>query len=415
MFNFVRSYVKKGLEWSSKDIRNEALSDILVNYANARIVVTWDTEPQEFSFTTKANRESVGLGITTNSLSQWLLTLPQDALVLGGAPAGLGSAQYVRYYEPWDIETVKVETTNLNYGEGKVIPKGRRVDIRLQTQHEGLDYRTTANLAKNCLMVVNGRIVQTHYQAEWWYGLTAGESLLKEDRNDIGLLDFTAVGGIEITPITPDNATTVVRTLSDQLRHITRVKLSMPKPMTGRTPILVVDGHIHILDGTYREVSKYNLLVEVDHSVAIQRARKRAGEALGYVQSANVRENSVNNATFDAGKYLAETDSFVVMVNTDDLSLHKERIPTTNIYGTLRHYRAPEGLVVYENRQIAHYRVTDYNEHVVSISVGDNRIKHYINDLTDWDQLQSWTNVGIAKATEKREFMLATCMDIYTF
>lgn len=415
MFNFVRSYVKIGLEWSAKDIRNEPLTQILSSYANARIVVTWDAEPQEYSFRINDNRDTIGLGITTNSLDQFLQTLQRDALVLGGAPGGLGSASYVRYYEPWDLATVNVETTNVGYGEGKEIPVGRRVDVRMQTQYSDVDHRSTKNIAKNSLMVVNGRVVQTHYQDGWWYGLTAGESLLKEDRNDIGILDFAAVGGIEITPVTADNATTIIRTLSDQMRHITRVKISMDRPMTGRTPILVMDGHIHVLDGVYDEVSANHLLVEVDHSVAIQRARKRSGEKLGYVQSANVRENAVNNATFNAAEYMATTDTFIVMVDTDDLSLHAERIPTTNIYGTMRHYRSPEGLVVFENRQISHYRVTDYNEHVVNVSVGDNRIKHYINDLTDWDKLESWTNVGIAKATEKREFMSATCLDIYSF
>lgn len=410
MYTLKKSYIKKDFGWSEKDISSETLATVL-KYQNARITIQWDTEPAK-DFFTNVNTELLYGHEMTKLFSVWLGEQTKGSLKTTKKARGLVEANVVKFIN-LDQYEVTAEVGNIRYGDGVAIPVGLDTDIKFTNQLPDYDERSIANITKNCLAVVNGSIYTMAKNGKWGYIMGGNEALRLEKENIISLIDFTSVGGIDTIPIDKTTTKVLDRTKDDIARNITRVRITSSKPITDCTPLLVLDGYLHVLDGSYKEVSATEMVVEVNHIRSLFRAAQKPRFSRNWVSPANLRQFGMNLKTFDIVGYLAATESFMVLVCSADLCMHREPVTPTDINGIYSHYRAPMGIMYFDDMTLAPYYISDYNEHSVALNTIENHRPTYTFATVDLA-----TTTGIAEygyTAPDNYFKDAWILDLYTF
>lgn len=412
MYAIVKCYVKSNYVWSEKDISAETLTSIIADYQSVRVTTLFTGDTVNSAFTFNQNIKALEEADKSLTLTAWLATFTTATLIGGPAPRGLSDSTAVDFYDFYDLP-VTVERSNIGYGEGQKIPTGLSTDIRFKSNAPSYDERATANINKNMLIVLNGRIVDTSMVDNWCYIIDGVTRLNDENSTTISAWDFTDIGGLTKHPLTVDNLRLIPRTPIDIVRNVSRVVATVETSMLGTVPMVIMDGNAHVMDGCYKELSTTEMLITVNHQTAITRALSRPHYNLGYIDAANVRGEGVVIDTFDAVKYLAQTDSFIAAINNDDIAFNTEKLTDTGVIGEYTHYRSPKGIIRFEDYTIAPYKISDYSEVGVAISTIDNIRMPLAADTVGWKALTSIGEGGVT--SKKRRLMGAYAFDIYMF
>jgi len=411
MFTVIATYSKINYGWKPSDLANTPLEDILL-LQDARFTVEWDGDFAR-DFLVSVNRTLMRNAESTLTLSQWVATLAEDALIMTDRANGLRDSSVVLCYDLYDVAET-VEKGNVNYGNGVAIPEGLEADIIFNTSFSAPDYRSTENFSKQILAVVNGLIHPTIYQQGYIHILGAYQRFINEKDQLINLIDFAQVGGIDTYEITDSMIHEVERTLTDQARYVTRMVVTLPVDIGMYTPLLVLDGHLHVIDDeTYEIVDKDKLLIEVDHYLALQRAAKKPRDTRTWVDPANLQKVGINTLSFDARKYLSDTYSFVVLVKTSDLSIMREPLGACMQQNTYYHYRAPKGIVYFDDMSMANARVTEFNEHEVQLSTMSNNRPSWTYETTPVTDLIGYSENGYP--TPSPRYKDGFVLEMYSF
>lgn len=411
MYNYLRGYVKVNRAWIEKDISAESIETILSSYEDAKIISTWDSGAEEFQIPLNTNRNIFNNAVQTLPLITYLSTFTTEDLATAKTITGLIDARAVNMKDLYDFNITST-CGNINYGEGQEVPIGMEWDLKFKTDFDDADEASTVNINKNMLVAINGLIHQTYLRDGWIYVQYAMRQMLTDNSNVASVINFTDVGGLEKYDITEDNIRVVTRSSEDVSRMITRVVVTTPEPINDKTALLVINGYLHILDSSYKEISANEIVIEIDHRTAFDRIARKSREPMDYVNAANVRGNGVDVSEFDAIEYLTKSVSFVAAVKTTDLSILKEKVGHTKIKNQYTHYRAPLGLMVYETNELAPYYISDYNEKEVALNVFDNTRKNlnlHTAGLT--------TQGGLGKtylSSAEYDLMSAWTIDLYT-
>ncbi|QAX96157.1 hypothetical protein [Vibrio phage vB_VmeM-Yong XC32] len=411
MFTIVTTYVKQDYAWEEKDISSWTLNEVL-KLQNGRFTVDWNGE-YERDFYVSVNRSLMVSSDTTLTLSAWVQTLSEDALQLTTKANGLRDSNVVSVFDVYDVAS-EVTRANVLYGAGNPIPEGAETDIKFKTGYPSFDKRATAKLAETSLAMVNGLIHPMTLQGEYLYILGAYERFKVEEDQLINLIDFSEIGGIETINIEESSVTEVTRTLNDQQRHVTRMVINAGKDMSGCVPLLVLDGYLHTIDdGSYEIVDRDKILLEVDHYLAMQRAARKPEHTRSWISPANLQGNGVNVSTFDSKQYLVDNNSFIVLVKNTDLAFMREPLGKNALYRTYYHYRAPKGIVFFDDMLMANAAINDYNEHEVQIITGDNRRPTWTYEVVPLPKLNAFAEQGYSRP--KEGYKDAHVLEIYSF
>lgn len=411
MFNLLASFAKINYEWKDIDLSNNTLEEILA-YQEGRFTVDWDGLFAR-DFFVSVNSAAMRRADKELTLTEWLSTLEEGDLITTDRAAGLIDSNAVQCYDLYDVAE-EVKKGNINYGVGVAIPPGLESDIIFSTSFSAPDYRQTENYSKQILAVVNGLIHPTIYQQGYIHILGAYERFLSEKDQLINLIDFSGLGGIETYEITDSMIHEVERTMTDQNRYVTRMVVTLPEDIGLYTPLLVLDGHLHVIDDdTYEIIDRDKLLIEVDHYLALQRAALKPRNTRTWVDPANLQKIGINTLSFNARKYLSDTYSFVVLVKTADLAIMREPLGSCKVQNTYYHYRAPKGIVYFDDMTMANARVTDYNENEVEISTMSNERPIWTYETTPVTDLIGYSENGYPTPTPK--YKDGYVLELYSF
>lgn len=412
MYNFIRSYTKDNSVWTLNDIKDETVDFILDNFESVRIVATWDTDTNEFEIHMNDLRMELFLTDTTQKVVDWLGSFTENTLKTRPKVTRLSEVRTVKFK---DLHTYNLsyKPGNHLYGPGIVVPKNTDNDLECFSDLPEYDERSMRNLAKNAVITVNGHCVKTIYEHGKLWGVGASKHLNKDVSNIFSIIDFTDIGGCEKAYPTEDTVRIALRTMDEERAYITRAVIDTKVSMQKRTPVLVMDGHLYIGEEWIKPISDTEVVINVRHDVVLQRANNSKLEDLGFVDPANARNNGIDALTLDVQKLLLETDTFVLLLNTDELCVQRERLGATKIEGFYTHYRAPVGLCFFENGKLAPYNYTDYNAWTVCLGVGNNVRRNMLSDTISWSDVKTMWDVERENPVD--HFMEAEIVDLYVF
>lgn len=412
MYTYIKAYVKLDNHWREKDVSAETLLFVTNSYQNTRLVCTIVGETAERCIDFRGNRYALSMADNTQTITAWLSALDPATVSHDNTAVSFNQIQCVKHFDLFDLP-VTVSKGNINYGVDVPIPVGMDKDLQIVSKANDKTELSTANLAKNCLFALNGRICITSFDTGRAFIVDARDKVAATGGNVLSVIDFTDVGGLTQVNITADMVDAYVRNDKDISMKRQRVLINLPKAYLGTTPILVLDGHLHILDGSYRRKDGNKLFIDINLEHLMKRASQYKQTNHTYVNSANVREKGVDGKTFDVKKFLDQTDSFIAFVHTEELCLFKEPLQQTGLYGGYEHYRAPKGIVVSERMEYMPHRYEEVSAEHLSITVGDNVRRPFFFDGTGFDFQSKFADNTFT--TARREYKKAYALEMYTF
>lgn len=417
MYNYIKGYVKQNYEWKELDISNVSLATLLNDYQNAKFIVKYDTDTIEFIASLFDNMDTITSIEKSQTLSQWLGTFTEQSLISTTAPRGLVDITAVRIFDPVMMR-FKVESSNINYSPEKEIPDGLKVDLRIRANFKTkIDIYSNTNVMNNMLITVNGQVVETFESFDWVYVLGAATKMQVEKSNVLQAVDFSYVGGITKVRLTQQNVTAIPETPSDKINGIRRVKVKTTQSLGNKTLMSVMDGHIFV-PGDYTKMYDANtVILTIDVRKALLRNMRRMGKDLRFAAAGDVGGNGFDKNTFDPVKYITTTYSLLIICNSPDIAVHRERVTNIGVYGQYFHYRCPKGLIFYENGEMVPYYINDFSPWGVSIATQDNRRVVPLISKINWTTAKGIgaTAERLPKFNNLHKTMEAYVTDIYKF
>lgn len=409
MYTITATYIRDNYAWSETDVTSETLKTLL-GYQDVRISLTWDSDIEE-DFFFSVNRTLILNSDQTLTLTDWVATLGQGALTVTEKARGLVDVNCVTTYNLFEMVTA-IEPNNILYGEGVEIPEGFDVDLRFQGDETLGSQYSTENIASNCLASVNGLIYPIEVSGDWAYIRNAVAQLRLNDYTSVMMIDFTAVGGLTVIPITTENSTSLVKSTAAD-RPLTNVRIDLGMGATEQVPLVVADGYLNVLNGTYKLVEGDQLIFTVDHFTALKRASEKAKYTRNWVDPANLQGNGLIVSSFDATKFMTDTCSFVVLINNKDIAVKREKLQNAQLPRSYYHHRIPKGPTFFNGGQLANGRVIDYNEFSAAITTIANEEDTHSWEITPITNSATYIDHGYKE--DKQRYKDAYVVEIYSF
>lgn len=405
MYVLKRSYVFDPYygEWEQRNLKLFKISEIMT-YADFKLVIALASDPDnEWAFMKSQMGEyhtdftgRFGLGV-------WLSTFMEDTLPRSDRPTLLADINYVEYKE---LFRTGAKIKNIRIQGQDLVIKPRRTD----EQKYGRPY-----FRNNCLLVINRRVFKLDDYLDEVYCYHSGERLREvSGEHSIGIIDFARLNGIGTTRVT-ENQITDLTNENDIKNNMIRFRIVLEEGITGKTPFVVIGGHMHLLDGSIFQADAKTLVVTISKEKLVERILedKKLQERLDYVYNANIRGGGLRVDTLDIAKLMVDNWSFVGWINHTSLLVRREEIGRSNTETMYQHYRMPRGLCYFEDGELAQPRIFNYNQHLCSMIVNRSRGTWKAHDTIDWNETKAKAKTGYndSKPLERNLYV----KDIYYF
>lgn len=405
MYVLKRSYVFDPYygEWEQKDLKLFKINEIMA-FSDFKLILALASDPDtEWAFMKSQMGEyhtdftgRFGVGI-------WLSTFTEDTLPRSDRPVLLSEVNYVEYRELFR-SGAKLKNVRIKGRDLTLIPR------RTENQKYGINY-----FKDNCLLVINRRVFQIEEYLESLYIYHAGERLQEvPGEHSVGFIDFSRLNGIGATRVT-ENQVTDISNENDKKNNNIRFRVVLEEPITGKTPFIVINGHMHLLDGTIFQADAKTFVITIDAEKLVERILedKKLYEKLEYVYNANIRGGGIRIDTLDITKLMANEWSFFGWINHNELLARREVISRSNTETMFQHYRVPKGLCYFEDGELAQPRIFNYNQYLCSLIVNRSRGRWHGHDTVKWEETKAKAKSGYndKKPIERNIYI----KDIYYF
>lgn len=238
----------------------------------------------------------------------------------------------------------------------------------------------------NCLVSVNGVFHKTYLYNKELYVEDGFSNIKRVRRDEIGVYDTGSVGGHTILPIHNHNIDA-----SNRTPH-SGVTLTFPdSDFTDKSLLLVIGGYLHVLDGTYKILSKNRVVVDICKIDLINE----------FIHNPNTiyTKGSLKEAIFED-------------------RLEEDRFDSLTVYDKIMHYLWNEYPKAKKNHKKP-VNVISFNppDEYFTVPV-DREIIYYLTNIYPWSKQMAATKTSISEFTtgiRGRKFAPTVTDDICSF
>lgn len=264
---------------------------------------------------------------------------------------------------------------------GYVLPDNASVDLKTDIKLTRPEIDTDFEmLYDHCLFSVNGMLHRRDYDGKNVFITDAGKSCRLADNNQLGIYSFRDVSKLDVIPITDDMITLPATFQSLQ----ERVLVTVPADKSIKSFFLVIGGYMVVPHpqscwigndrNIYLDVKQLSMLERVLES------RKLIDlEPLGLSRSSvNPDAINVEELYTDAviRKWLTLTQSFIVLLDTDNLFFDRRYLRQMRAPGIFTAYQKPEYPLVLDQGRLGEYwRIKE--DRYWSVTLTDSFRKNY--------------------------------------
>lgn len=187
---------------------------------------------------------------------------------------------------------------------------------------------------------------------------------------NIGIIDFTELGGFEIEKVNANNCTII-----KQSSISADVIFTSSKDLSNKTVFMVMHGMLLPLDKGYsvsinRGVSRVGF--HLDYRKIVEQCRDWKYEK-SWIYPIDGKDKGFDLTSIKPIEYLSTGDTALIIVGHNDVCILKEWFQRTNIDNHYIHYRAPTGVMYQCDGSVGQYKVMDYDFDFVAIGTNTPR------------------------------------------
>jgi ribosomal protein S11 len=317
--------------WSERSLNDEPVATLFNVYREVLLVLTHTSHSDLVTLNLKDVVTMLSGIDDTITVSQWLTSLGNQSLpTTPGGP--VIESKTVKYRDAFKAG-YKGE---LVFSEGNPfndVPDSDKDDILLTKK--GVDYAT---FHKNCLVTVNGMVHRTDYDHNGIYVKDGGISFRKANENHIGILNFKEVGSLDFISITED----MLYNPHQNGEFKNAVYLKLPKSIGNKIVMVVLGGYLHLIDSYYHCINEHAIKLDFANLPLLPRFYE-SRKLIDLSAMEKHHEKSSNNDTHvvlsdllkneSISAYLTLSQSFVVLVDCDNLYLEKHKLGYSHLPG----------------------------------------------------------------------------------
>lgn len=351
-YNYVSALVKakgQGTEWKEENVSQKSFRSLYMDYATVilRLLNTVDNKTGDIIITNHRN-------LTNNhelTVTQWLAGLGNTAL-----PVEEG------IYKVSSHSILHRDTILADYNIDRIHPTIHpEVDLPLSEKTDLLITRDTTNyeyLAKHVLVSVNGYLHPSYYRTNGLGVTGGGRTNDVSNNNACSLTSFEDIGEITIIPLTKD----MLYKLHPDERMSQTVGVKLPNNVDDKSIMVSIGGYLHVGDNVIHVTGEDTVCLSLSGLNLIQRfyeSRKHIdlSSLTPYLQNETngliTLESFHSDAFMEA--YLTIDQSFIILVDTDDLKVTRHFLEHDKIPGTYLSEREPTGLIMSKKNTISEY------------------------------------------------------------
>ena len=223
------------------------------------------------------------------------------------------------------------------------------------------DISNYRKLQANALFAVNGLFHRSDYTEQGIVLFDGGRTVIKGNDNRITVLDFSALGGVTLQPITE----AMIRSTKDTIGLEDSLYIDLPDTLEGKTLFIVVGGILYPLSSAFDMVSSNRVRLTLKHYDLVEWFMDNYTLMDLSELPMTVDENDLHK--FVEGEFhtdafiravLTMSQTFFVVVPTTGITVDKVRLNETDIPGL---YRTPDGTAPDVPVQIGNGYVVAYN------------------------------------------------------
>lgn len=384
MYRYVSAHVQDSIDggrWRAQDIRDLPVFSLLSTYRG--VVVTLENNAVSGPFTVDLShvRELIIVEPESVTVQQWLDALGETALpfIDGAVEAQNKTAKYNDVFS----SGFKAELAFTGGNPLAEVNDIEKDDIMLTKR--GADYGL---YYRNCLFTVNGYVHRADYDINGLYLKDGGKTFRMQQSNKLGIISFREIGELEFIDIDAD----MIYTASPTGRLSDGAYIELPVSMEGKIPMMVIGGYLHVLETDYHRINDRVLKVNMHSLPLLQRFyESREQIDLGLVNE--VLEHAERNTGLIAVSqlysnefiraYLSMRNSFVVLVDTDNLYLEKHKLGSIKLPGRYFSGQRPVWPMSLDLGRLPEYIATRESD-LWTLAIQDNLVTRYLFETKPW-------------------------------
>lgn len=370
--------------WGEVDKDATALKTLLNDYSKVWVVLSHTLTLRWMSLDLSTAGSFLGGIDETTTVQQWLATLGDLALpTVEGVPTV--NKKLVKYNDA-TLAGYKAYRHNLSLPLDAEVTDAAKTDVRLY--RDKTDY---ALLHSSCLFSFNGLFHIADRNADGVYLKDAGKSLNISGENHIGLVSFREIGALTSVPISPEMIYTPVP--NGRLKDMAYIDVGVD--IGDKIVLLVIGGYLHMLDSLYQKVGTRSIKIDMANLPMFKRyLQSRTLIDMTPLEKLWSRANQPLNPTYvplqelekdeTIRTYLSLSQSFVVLVDTDNLYVKKHKVERSGLVGRYRTRQKPSFPFQTEMGRMPEYIALPDTGPQWTLCIQDNYQTTYRHETADW-------------------------------
>ncbi len=386
MYNYLSAHVKDkamGQRWRREDVRALPVFSILNTYYGVKLTLTSNAVDKPLTVDLRDVKDQLRNQPESLTVEQWLLQLGDNSL------------PHVEGEVKEKVSTVKFNTSTalgfkaeLSFTGGSPtaqVDDSEKNDIMLTKA--GVDYD---RYYRNSLVTVNGFVHRHDADVLGLYIKDAGKTFRKQQSNKIGILDFSEVGELDFFSIDAD----MVLPNPHTEKLIDGAYIELPEAIGNRVPFLVIGGYLHVVNADYYQVGDNVIKIDLDRIPLLKRLYESRDEidisvATDLLDAVSFNESLVAVEQLHGNEflrsYLTMRNSFVVLVNAENIYLERHKLGYTRLPGRYFDGRKPQWPLSLELGRLPEY-IAFKESAVWTLAVQDNLSTRYLFETYGWKE-----------------------------
>jgi hypothetical protein len=378
-----------GSQWTEVDLSQILVFDIYQNYTKVFLVLYNDVLMQDVfvDFDTLRTEYSS----FNDTLEELLIELGSRALTtVDRLPSS--NIKFAKYADAFRSR-YKAEIGKAGLELPASYPDVEKPDVKLTRPNFNTNMQMVDD---NCIVSVNGYYHWTDCHNNILNIYDGAKSLRKSNNNNIGILSFLDIGGLTKSKILESN----IFKMDDDTSLKTKLMFSVPAAnLENKSYFLVLGGYIVFpQDNVFWQSGLNEFIIELDKLPYVERILESSDyldlSHLGLTpETINPRAYNVTELTSDTviKKYFTMSNSFLVVVNCENLVTNKIHLRSSNSPGMFTAYQDPSYPLVVNYGKVAEYWKT-YEDGHWSVTVTDSYLRNYVASQQPVREGQTITN-----------------------
>lgn len=386
MYNFIKAICLPktiGAQWKTLDISNLSVSSIYESFSKVFLVLTNNFIEGELYIDFNTLREEFSTySKSLNDLLTDLSTRPLETVP--SLPST--NVKYINYSDAF-YSGYKVDTTIIGVGSPENYRPEDRKDLKITRPNYTTDLKL---LHSHCLISVNGYFHMTDADEKAAYVKEGRLSRDRSNNNHVGITSFLDIGELTKIPITED----MIFSQAVDSRLYEKTYINLNQDINNKVVLMVVGGYLYLpQENVFWRVGERSFAINWSAIPLIDRYY----ESNKYLDlsSLELPKNTFNDDMINVNdllsdevlkRYLTLSQSFFVIVDTDNLFSEKLFIRNNGMPGMFTSYKDPTLPLIVGYGKLAEYWKT-FEDQVYSVTVEDSFMRNFVFDEKPMKQL----------------------------